>query len=169
MSSDLPSSRRQIGGLSSLARMRGDAAAEPVTIRPDVDEATTAPAEAAAPEPAPLAAVEPPQGAPSVRQSPRKPAGGTRSRPRAAQGRTAAPSAADAASKEQMTTYIPPSLRGRAQTAYEATRFQEGDASWSEFVATALERETQRREQLHNDGRPYPPKSGKLSAGRPLS
>lgn len=162
--SELPSSRRQIGGLPSLARMRGDAAAEPVTIGPAVDETSAAPA-----EPALLAAVEPPQGAPSARQSPRKPAGGTKSRPRAAQGRTTAPSAADAASKEQMTTYIPPSLRGRAQTAYEATRFQEGDASWSEFVATALERETQRREQLHNDGRPYPPKAGKLSAGRPLS
>lgn len=161
---DLPSSRRQIGGLSSLARMRGDATAEPVTIVPDVDEATAPPAS----DPAPLAAVEP-QGASSVRQSPRKPAGGTKGRPRAAQGRTTAARAAEAASKEQMTTYIPPSLRGRAQTAYEATRFQEGDASWSEFVATALERETQRREQLHNDGRPYPPKSGKLSAGRPLS
>lgn len=157
--SDLPSSRRQIGGLSSLARMRGDA--EPVTIGSAVDEAT-------APEPAPLAAVDPPQGRPAPRQSPRKSPGGTKSRPKPAQGRTAAPRAAEAGSKEQMTTYIPPSLRGRAQTAYEATRYLEGDGSWSEFVATALERETQRREQLHNAGEPYPARTEKLRAGRPL-
>jgi hypothetical protein len=158
--SDLPSSRRKIGGLSSLARMRGDAPAEPVTIVPAVDEA------AAPPEPARLA--DRPQAAPGGRQSPRKPSAGTKSRPRSSQAVTAAPRAAAAASKEQMTTYISPSVRGRAQTAYEATRYLEGDASWSEFVATALERETQRREQLHNAGEPYPPRTEKLRAGRPL-
>lgn len=165
--SELPSSRRQIAGLTPLDRMRGaGVAASPADTAPVTPAETAAPAPVRPlPAPEPVTAPETPSAAPSAPRAPRKPQQPS-SRPQRAVKAATTPSAA--AGSEKMTTYVPRSVRGRAQTAFEATRYLEGDGSWSEFVATALERETARREKLHNDGKPYPAREGRLPAGRPL-
>ena len=68
----------------------------------------------------------------------------------------------------RITTYLPASLRDRAQAAYKATSHLEGDKSWSAYVERALLTETERREALYNEGEAYEGIRERLSAGRPL-
>ena len=162
MSDDAP--RRAIGGLSSLARMRGDgqtATATPVA-------APERPPVTADPVPAPQAAERPvePVSAPQAAQKP----------PTRPKSRTQAPRAAqlpiplaEGSPTEKMTTYVPRAVRERAKAAFRATGHLEGDGSFSDFITAAITREVERREQLHNDGQQYAGDGGRLTAGRPLS
>lgn len=152
--SDAP--RRQLGNLSALDRMKGTG--QPAaTVAPTV--ATPAPAERPEPPVAPVSAPQAPQKAPT--------------RPKS---RAEAPKAvqrpiplAEGSPTEKMSTYIPRSTRDRAKAAFRATGHLEGDGSFSEFIASAIAREVERREQLYNDGQPYAGDGGRLTAGRPLS
>lgn len=83
-----------------------------------------------------------------------------------------APTAAAAArtsTREQVTYYMPGDARKRAKAAFNATRGQEEDASWSEFVTRAVMNEVYRRERLYNQGEPFPGGTRNLSPGRTLS
>ncbi|WP_421076961.1 ParB family protein [Microbacterium sp. IO18] len=152
--SDAP--RRQLGNLSALDRMKGTG--QPAaTVTPTV--ATPAPAERPEPPAAPVSAPQAAQKAPT--------------RPKS---RAEAPKAvqrpiplAEGSPTEKMSTYIPRSTRDRAKAAFRATGHLEGDGSFSEFIASAIAREVERREQLYNDGQPYAGDGGRLTAGRPLS
>jgi hypothetical protein len=162
MSDDAP--RRAIGGLSSLARMRGDgqtATATPVAA-PERPPVTADPASA------PQAAERPvePVSAPQPTQKPS-------TRPKS---RTQAPRVvqrpiplAEGSPTEKMTTYVPRAVRERAKAAFRATSHLEGDGSFSDFITAAITREVERREKLHNDGQQYAGDGGRLTAGRPLS
>jgi hypothetical protein len=80
------------------------------------------------------------------------------------------PKKADAKEAEtaNMTVSIPAALRNRARAAYRATSYDEGDNTWSHFVAKAIEAETARREADHNDGAMYPSWGENLPGGRRL-
>lgn len=80
-----------------------------------------------------------------------------------------APKAAQASATEQVTFYMPGDARKRAKAAFNATRGQEEDASWSEFVTRALMNEVYRRERLYNEGEPFPGGTRNLAPGRTLS
>jgi hypothetical protein len=67
-----------------------------------------------------------------------------------------------------MSTYIESGLRARARAAYRATSHLEGDTSWSDFVAHAIQAEVERRERRHNGGDEYPGETTALRPGRPL-
>ncbi|MFJ4264692.1 hypothetical protein ACIPYU_19810 [Paenarthrobacter nicotinovorans] len=64
---------------------------------------------------------------------------------------------------------MPGDARKRAKAAFNATRGQEEDASWSEFVSRAVMNEVYRRERLYNQGEPFPGGTRNLSPGRSLS
>ena len=162
MSDEAP--RRAIGGLSSLARMRGDgqAAAAALTTAPARPQPATEPA------PAPKAAERPvePVSAPQASQKPS-------TRPKS---RTQAPKAVqrpipltEGGPTDKITTYVPRAIRERAKAAFRATGHLERDASFSDFITAAITREVERREKLHNDGQQYAGDGGRLTAGRPLS
>ena len=161
MSDDAP--RRAIGGLSSLARMRGDgqtAAAAPI--------AAPARSQPIEPDTALKAAerlVEPVSAPQSSQKAPTRPKSRT-SAPRAV---SRAIPVAEGKPDDKMTIYIAPSTRDRAKATYKATAHLEGDASFSAFIVDAITREVERREQLHNDGQQYAGDGGRLTAGRPLS
>ena len=162
MSDDTP--RRAIGGLSSLARMRGDgqtATATPVA-RPERPAAT------ADPVPVPQAAERPiePVSAPQTAQ---KPSTRPKSRAQAPRAVQRPIPLAEGSPTEKMTTYVPRAVRERAKAAFRATSHLEGDGSFSDFITAAITREVERREKLHNDGQQYAGDGGRLSAGRPLS
>ena len=80
-----------------------------------------------------------------------------------------APTPARTSSREQVTFYMPGEARKRAKAAFNATRGQEEDASWSEFVTRAVMNEVYRRERLYNQGEPFPGGTRNLSPGRSLS
>lgn len=150
MSDDTP--RRAIGGLSSLARMRGDGpatAAAPAALAPKAAER-------------PIEPVSAPQ---ATQKPPTRPTSRTQA-PRAVQ--RAIP-LAEGSPTEKMTTYVPRAVRERAKAAFRATSHLEGDGSFSDFITAAITREVERREKLHNDGQQYAGDGGRLSAGRPLS
>ena len=162
MSDDTP--RRAIGGLSSLARMRGDgqtATATPVAT-------PERPAATADPVPVPQAAERPiePVSAPQTAQ---KPSTRPKSRAQAPRAVQRPIPLAEGSPTEKMTTYVPRAVRERAKAAFRATSHLEGDGSFSDFITAAITREVERREQLHNDGQQYAGDGGRLSAGRPLS
>lgn len=69
---------------------------------------------------------------------------------------------------KQVTYYMPEGSRTRARAAYNATRGQEEDASWSEFVTRAVMNEVYRRERLYNEGEPFPGGTRNLAPGRTL-
>ena len=162
MSDDAP--RRAIGGLSSLARMRGDgqtAAAAPIAA-PARSQPPTEPDTALK---AAERFVEPISAPQSSQKAPTRP-----------KSRTSAPRAvsrpipvAEGKPDDKMTIYIAPSTRDRAKATYKATAHLEGDASFSAFIVDAITREVERRENLHNDGQQYAGDGGRLTAGRPLS
>lgn len=157
--SDAP--RRQLGNLSALDRMKGTG--QPAaTVTPAVAAAAVAtPASAARPEP-PVAPVSAPQVA---QKAPTRP----KSRAQAPKAVQRPIPLAEGSPTEKMSTYIPRSTRDRAKAAFRATGHLEGDGSFSEFIASAIAREVERREQLYNDGQPYAGDGGRLTAGRPLS
>lgn len=170
--SDAP--RRQLGGLTSLDRMRG-AGQAPVT-RP----APPAPAE---PRPETTVAVAVPPVAPQQVRRPSDPAPAPANAPLTAQKPTRSPKTPKAVPKasqrpttpardtptDKMTTYIPRETRERAKAAFRATGHLEGDLSFSAFIAAAIAAEVARREKLYNQGRPYAGGGDRLSAGRPLA
>lgn len=86
----------------------------------------------------------------------------------AAQAPTASAPAGTSA-REQVTYYMPGGARKRARAAFNATRGQEEDASWSEFVTRAVMNEVYRRERLYNQGEPFPGGARNLSPGRSLA
>lgn len=69
--------------------------------------------------------------------------------------------------KPSMTFYAETQLQSRARAAFTQTRHLEGDESFSDMVAKALEAEVARREQLYNDGEPFSG-GGPLPTGRPV-
>jgi hypothetical protein len=69
---------------------------------------------------------------------------------------------------DRVNAYAPAALLERAKATFKATRNFEGDASWSDYVASALLAETQRREAQYNAGESYPSDGARLPAGRPL-
>ena len=162
MSDDAP--RRAIGGLSSLARMRGDgqtAAAAPIAA-PARLQPPTEPDSALKAAERPVEPVSAPQ---SSQKAPTRP-----------KSRTSAPRAvsrpipvAEGKPDDKMTIYISPSTRDRAKATYKATAHLEGDASFSAFIVDAITREVELRENLHNDGQEDAGDGGRLAAGRPLS
>ncbi len=70
--------------------------------------------------------------------------------------------------KRSVTFYAAESIQGRARAAYLHTRHLEGDTSFSDMLAKALEADVARRERQYNDGKPFPSAGGALPAGRPL-
>jgi hypothetical protein len=81
----------------------------------------------------------------------------------------ATPAPARTSSREQVTYYMPGDARKRAKAAFNATRGQEEDASWSEFVTRAVMNEVYRRERLYNSGEPFPGGTRNLTPGRTLA
>lgn len=55
-----------------------------------------------------------------------------------------------------------------AKGTYKATAHLEDEASFSDFLQAAVDREITRRQQLYNDGRPFAVSTSRLQAGRPL-
>lgn len=106
---------------------------------------------------------------------PRRPAAGVQNLVKANRASTpeapqpAAAPTARASATEQVTFYMPGDARKRAKAAFNATRGQEEDASWSEFVTRALMNEVYRRERLYNEGEPFPGGTRNLSPGRTLA
>lgn len=53
------------------------------------------------------------------------------------------------------------------RAAYRMTAGPEGDESLSDFIASAVRAEVERREQQYNNGQPFDPaRGGRLRAGR---
>ncbi len=73
------------------------------------------------------------------------------------------------AGKTQVTAYMSHEIRNRARAAFKATGHLEGDRNWSAFIEQAVLAETQRREQLYNDGQTYAGDNEPLSPGRTIS
>lgn len=119
-------------------------------------------------------AAEPPEVEP-LADGPKKAAEAATKPPRAAKKATAERATARKASasadtgKTQVTAYMSHETRNRARAAFKATAHLEGDASWSAFIEQAVLVETQRREQLHNDGQEYAGGEGALAPGRTIS
>lgn len=55
-----------------------------------------------------------------------------------------------------------------AKSTYKATAHLEDEASFSDFLQAAVDREIKRRQELYNDGRPFAASTSRLQAGRPL-
>lgn len=68
--------------------------------------------------------------------------------------------------KRSTSIYLTDTARSRGTAAFMATSYIEGDSSWSDFVETAILREAERREKIHNAGAPFVV-AHRLSAGRP--
>jgi len=119
-------------------------------------------------------ASEPPEAEP-LADGPKKTAEAATQDPRAAKKapakRTTARKASASADtgKTQVTAYMSHETRNRARAAFKATAHLEGDASWSAFIEQAVLVETQRREQLHNDGQAYAGGEEALAPGRTIS
>lgn len=78
------------------------------------------------------------------------------------------PAKQEPTSKKALTVYVEADVNARARAAFKATRAQENDASWSEFIQSAIERETHRREEAYNAGRSFGADNSPLPVGRPL-
>jgi hypothetical protein len=163
-------SRRQLGGLGALDRMKGIGQPLPPTPSP-------APVVIAVPGQAPLVtrAVEANQSAEqrvepvSTSQAIKSAPAPTPRRTRVSEPVRGPVPLAEGSPVDKMTTYIARPTRERAKAAFRATGHLEGDGSFSEFIADAIVRELERREKLYNDGQPYAGGGGRLTAGRPLS
>jgi hypothetical protein len=70
---------------------------------------------------------------------------------------------------KQITFYMRAADRERAKAAYLATSSQEMDASWSEFISSAVMNEVLRRERVHNNGEPFQGGTRNLTPGRKLT
>ncbi len=67
-----------------------------------------------------------------------------------------------------ITFYLSEVLRNRARAAYRVTSFTEQDSSWSHMLSKALLAEVERRERLHNVGKPFAGGAEPLTPGRPI-
>lgn len=67
-----------------------------------------------------------------------------------------------------MTVSIPVSLPDRAGAVFRAKGYVEGDNTWSQLVAKAIEAETSTREAEHNAGEMYQSWAESLPVGRRL-
>jgi len=67
-----------------------------------------------------------------------------------------------------VTFYMRRAVRARAKAVFRATRHLEQDDSWSAFLEGAILAEVSRREEAHNEGRPYPGDDRRLSPGRSI-
>lgn len=103
---------------------------------------------------------------PTTGEKPAKPAP-TPQRRRAAQ-RTPAATPVATGGKQSVSFYAPKALPPRARAAFVQTRHLEGDGSFSDMLAKALEAEVSRRELLYNDGKPFEDTGTPLTSGRPV-
>lgn len=71
--------------------------------------------------------------------------------------------------RKQVTVLMSHDLKARANQAFRMTSSQEGNRSFADFVARALEAEISRLEALYNGGARYEGDAGTLPLGRPLS
>ncbi|MDT0235247.1 ParB family protein [Curtobacterium sp. BRB10] len=106
-----------------------------------------APARTAGPTPDPSAVIESPAEAPGV-----------------AVERGADPQGARA----RLSGYTTTDFASLAKSTYKATAHLEDEASFSDFLQSAVDREIKRRQELYNDGRPFAASTSRLQAGRPL-
>jgi hypothetical protein len=128
--------------------------------------ATTPPTEPQRPEPAePVTAPAEPAASPADTTPTTAPRPTKKPATRTPKARTAPPTATPTVT---MTTYLESGLRARARAAYRATSHLEGDKSWSDFVAHAIQAEVERRERRHNGGDEYIGETTALRPGRPL-
>lgn len=72
------------------------------------------------------------------------------------------------AKPRQVTFYMDPIELGRAKAAYKATGGLEGDRTWSNFIASAVLSETNKRQKKFNDGQPFRTSNEKLPPGRKI-
>lgn len=79
------------------------------------------------------------------------------------------PVSAPPVARKQVTVLMAHDLKSRANQAYRMTSSQEGNRSFADFVAKALENEIARLEGLYNGGARYEGDAGTLPIGRPLS
>jgi len=158
-----PPSRRRTGApdAATLAELTGSA---PLPKAPAVDPVLGA-RPAGLPEPAPVAS--PQQRAIDAAvdrglvESPIAPGTVTAAAPAVA--------TSSAGAREKSTFYDTPAGLARARAAYLNSHVAEGERSWAEFVARAVRREVERREEAYNGGRSWAPvSSGQLPTGRPL-
>ena len=71
--------------------------------------------------------------------------------------------------KPKVAYYTDPDDADRARGAYRATSLQEGHRSWSDFLAAAVLKETERLEEKYNGGQPFPSiGAGGIPTGRPM-
>ena len=119
--------------------------------------------------PAPVAA-ESVEATPTVPATPELPKRiPTNAPPAAPAGSEAAGSAAGAAKKPTVSVYMHAAERDAARATYKATKHLENDESFSDFVAKAVHAEVRRREEAHNDGRPFESRGAEsLPPGRPM-
>lgn len=64
-----------------------------------------------------------------------------------------------------MTSRVTEGSRKRARQAYRLTSGVHGDASFGAFVEEAIEREVKRRQDLYNNGKPFPENNSRLPTG----
>ena len=58
----------------------------------------------------------------------------------------------------------------RSRAAFMRTQGPEGNRTWSDFIADAVRRETERLESTYNDGQPWPGvQAGAMPTGRPVT
>jgi hypothetical protein len=70
----------------------------------------------------------------------------------------------------QITFYIDAEQAARARAAFMRTQGPEGNRTWSDFIADAVRRETERLERTYNDAQPWPGvQAGAMPTGRPVT
>lgn len=70
----------------------------------------------------------------------------------------------------QITFYIDAGQAARSRAAFMRTQGPEGNRTWSDFIADAVRRETERLESTYNDGQPWPGvPAGAMPTGRPVA
>lgn len=102
-----------------------------------------------------------------VEEKPIKAASAPERRPSPRRKPAAAPTA-NGVKKRSVSFYAPETLPPRARAAFVQTRHLEGDVSFSDMLAKALEAEVTRRERLYNDGKPFEDGGAPLTSGRPV-
>lgn len=107
----------------------------------------SAPARAVGPAPEPVTVPEAPAETPVV-----------------AAGQGADPQGARA----RLSGYTTTDFASLAKSTYKATAHLEDEASFSDFLQAAVDREIKRRQDLYNEGRPFAASTSRLQAGRPL-
>lgn len=78
------------------------------------------------------------------------------------------PTAVEQGTRARLTGYTTSDFASLAKSTYKATAHLEDEASFSDFLHAAVDREIKRRQELYNDGRPFAASTSRLPAGRPL-